>query len=206
MSASFELLVGSKNRKKSAEIRRLLLRLPVTVLDLSAFEDLPDVPEEGDTFEANAVTKALAFARMTGLPTIADDSGIEIDALGGRPGIFSARFAGPKATDEDNNQLLLEMLAGKPLVERTARYRAAIAFATPERNVFTCEGSVEGVIIEGPRGSNGFGYDPLFYVGEFGGTFGELSPEIKDSISHRARALAEFRRRFGDFLAGHTPG
>jgi XTP/dITP diphosphohydrolase len=199
--SAFELLVGSKNRKKAAEIRRLLLRLPVEVLDLSAFHDLPDVTEEGDTFQANAITKALCFARMTGLPTIADDSGIEVDALGGRPGIYSARFAGPHATDELNNQLLLELLASASPLERTARYRVAIAFATPEAVVFTCEGSVEGVILDRLRGSNGFGYDPLFFVPELGGTFGELAPEVKDTVSHRARALSEFKRQFAEFLA-----
>jgi XTP/dITP diphosphohydrolase len=195
------LLVGSKNRAKVSEIRRLLIALPVQVLDLSAFSELPDVPEDGDTFDANARAKALAFARMTGLTTIADDSGLEVDALGGRPGIYSARFAGPRADDEANNRRLLEMLANTPPVERTARYRCVIAVATPENVLFACEGSVEGVIAKQPRGTNGFGYDPLFYYGDFGDTFGMVTPEMKDSVSHRARALASLRRLLADYLS-----
>ena len=200
MPAAFEILVGTRNRHKAAEIRRILLHVPVTVLDLSAFDELPEVPEEGHTFRENASAKALAFAQMTGLPTMADDSGIEVDALGGGPGIYSARFAGDHATDEDNNRLLLEILSGTPPYARTARYRCAIAFATPEQVHFATEGSVEGVIMEEEKGTNGFGYDPLFYVPPFGATFGELSPYVKDSVSHRARALAEFKRRLVDYL------
>jgi XTP/dITP diphosphohydrolase len=201
----FELLVGTKNRHKAAEIRRLLIGLSVQVLDLSAFDELPDIAEEGETFEENAVAKASGFARMTGLPAIADDSGIEIDALGGRPGVFSARFAGPQVDDDANNALLLEMLAKTPPFERTARYRCVIAFATPEKSEFTCEGSVEGVIMPELRGTNGFGYDPLFFVPQFGATFGQLPPEVKDRVSHRARALAQFRRLFADFVSMHRP-
>ena len=199
----FELLVGTRNRHKAAEIRRLIFDLSVEVLDLSAFQELPDVAEEGETFEENAVAKAAAFARMTGLATIADDSGLEVDALGGRPGIYSARFAGPSATDDANNNLLLEMLKSTQAYERTARYRCAIAFATPEQSVFCCEGSVEGVIADGLYGTNGFGYDPLFFVPEYGATFGVLASEIKDRISHRSRALTQFRRLLADYLSMH---
>ncbi len=197
----FELLVGTKNRKKAAEIRRLLTGLSVTVLDLSGFDELPDVAEEGLTFEENAVAKAAGFARMTGLATIADDSGLEVDALGGRPGVYSARFAGENADDEANNRLLLKMLANTPAVERTARFRCVIALATPEESVFTCEGSVEGVITTEPRGTGGFGYDPLFYLAQCSATFGELPGEVKDRFSHRARALGRFKRLFAEFLA-----
>ncbi len=202
MKRHFELLVGTKNRHKATEIRRILRGFHVDVLDLSAFDELPNVPEDGETFAENAMTKAAAFARMTGLPTIADDSGLEVDALGGRPGIFSARFAGPEATDEDNNRHLLESLADTPAFARTARYRCAIAFSTPDAPVFTCEGSVEGVIVRAARGANGFGYDPLFFVPQFGATFGELPADVKDGVSHRARALWDFKRLFADFLAG----
>ncbi len=204
MSRPFELLVGSKNKFKAVEIRRLLFDVPVEVLDLSAFEELPDVAEEGDTFEANAVAKAKGFAAMTGLATLADDSGLEVDALGGRPGVYSARFAGPGATDDANNSLLIEMLARTPIYERTGRYRCVLAFATPEGATLSSEGSVEGVITRELRGRNGFGYDPLFFVPQFGATFGELPPETKDRVSHRARALAQFKRLFADFLAGRA--
>jgi len=196
----FELLVGSKNRAKASEIRRLLRDLPVQVLDLSAFAELPDVVEEGDTFQANAAAKAMSFARATGLTTLADDSGLEVDALGGRPGVYSARFAGPNADDEANNRLLLEMLARTPPVERTARFRCAIAVATSKVVLFACEGSVEGVITSQPRGPYGFGYDPLFFYPEFGDTFGMVGPERKDTVSHRARALAQFKRQFSEYL------
>lgn len=197
----FELLVASKNRAKAAEMRRLLSGPEVQVLDMSAFDELPDVPETGDTFKDNAIAKALAFARLTGVASIADDSGIEVDALGGRPGVYSARFAGPGATDEANNRMLLEKLADTPPFDRTARYRCVIAFATPVQLQFTCEGSVEGVILAEPRGANGFGYDPLFYFPEFGATFGQASAEEKDGVSHRGRALEQFRRLFEGFLS-----
>jgi XTP/dITP diphosphohydrolase len=199
-----ELLVGTKNRHKASEIRRLLLGFSVQVLDLSAFQELPDVAEVGETFQQNAIAKAAGFARMTGLPTIADDSGIEVDALGGRPGVYSARFAGPQADDDANNRLLLQMLADKPPYERTARFRCVIAFATPDKLEFTCEGSVEGVIAPELRGTHGFGYDPLFFVPLYGGTFGQLGPEIKDLISHRSRALARFKLLFAEYLSARA--
>jgi len=199
-----ELLVGSKNRAKASEIRRLLRGLAVQVLDLSAFSELPDVAEEGETFEANAIAKAKAFARMTRLTTLADDSGLEVDALGGRPGIYSARFAGPNADDEANNRRLLEMLAETPPFERTARFRCVIAVATPERLLFTCEGSVEGVITGEPRGPHGFGYDPLFFYPGYGETFGMVGPEMKDLVSHRSRALRQFKRLFAEYLSGRA--
>ena len=186
-------------------MRRLLFGLPVEVLNLSAFEELPEVAEEGKTFEENAVAKAVGFARMTGLATIADDSGLEVDVLGGQPGVFSARFSGPGGDDAANNRLLLEMLAKTSPFERTARFRCVIAFATPEGPVFNCEGSVEGVIAQGARGTHGFGYDPLFLVPAYGRTFGELGAEVKDRFSHRARALAKFRRLLADYLSMREP-
>ena len=193
------LLVGSKNPDKVLEIRRFLAGLPVRVTDLSAF-DVPDVAEDGDTFEANAALKARGFAAETGLLTVADDSGLEIDALGGAPGIYSARFAGEPPDDEANNALVLERLAGVPDDERTARFRCVIALASPEGLIFTTEGHVEGRIAREERGDYGFGYDPLFIPVGYERTFGELGREIKDSISHRAHALAAFREKFTEYM------
>ncbi|MCD6405010.1 MAG: RdgB/HAM1 family non-canonical purine NTP pyrophosphatase [Planctomycetes bacterium] len=198
---SLELLVGTKNPHKAREIRRILGELPVEVLDLSKLKDIPDAPEEGCTLEENAIAKAHYFAKRTGLLTVSDDSGLEVDALGGRPGVYSARFAGENATDEDNNRLLLEKLGETPTAARTARFRCVIALASPEAVLFTCEGSVEGVITDAPSGDYGFGYDPLFFVPPFGGTFGRLGQDIKDRVSHRARALAVFKRRFAEYLS-----
>jgi len=193
------LLVGSKNPDKVLEIRRFLAGLPVRVTDLSAF-DVPDVAEDGDTFEANAALKARGFAAETGLLTVADDSGLEIDALGGAPGIYSARFAGEPPDDEANNALVLERLAGVPDDERTARFRCVIALASPEGLIFTTEGHVEGRIAREERGDYGFGYDPLFIPVGYERTFGELGRQIKDSISHRARALAAFKEKFTEYM------
>lgn len=196
-----EVLAGTTNPHKAEEIRRILSDFPLDVLDLSGWEAIPEVPEEGRTFEENAITKARFYARLTGLVTIGEDSGLEVDALGGEPGIYSARFAGETSGDDENNRLLLEKLRGVPPGERTARFRCAMALSSPERLIFTCHGSAEGIIAGECRGESGFGYDPLFFVPGYGGTFGELGPGVKDRLSHRARALAEFRERFGDYFS-----
>ena len=202
MAGRLTLVVGSKNPHKSEEIRRMLAGLPVEVVGLSDFGDVPDVIEEGVTLEENAAHKALFFARQTGCLVVSDDSGIEVDAIGGAPGVHSARYAGDDATYDDNNRLLLSELAGVPGPKRTARFRCVIALASPDGVVFTTEGAVEGRITAEPHGANGFGYDPVFYVDECGGTFAECPPEAKDAVSHRARALAAFKRRFAEYLAG----
>lgn len=196
---SILLLVGSKNPHKVLEIRRMLAGVPVEVTDLSAF-DVPDIKEDGDTFEANAVLKASVFAKETGLLTVSDDSGLEVDALGGAPGVYSARFAGEPGDDEANNALVLERLAGVPDEKRTARFRCVIALASPAGLLFTTEGHVEGKIAHGEHGDYGFGYDPLFIPEGYNNTFGELGRQVKDSISHRARALAAFMERFGEYI------
>ncbi len=194
------LVVGSKNPHKVDEIRRMLAELSVEVLDLSAF-DVGDIPESGTTFEANAVIKAEGFARVTGLLTISDDSGLEIDVLGGEPGVYSARFAGRQGDDAANNALVLERLKGLEDGERAARFRCVIALASPEGLILTSQGHVEGRIAHEERGDYGFGYDPLFIPEGFDQTFGELGQEVKDSISHRSRALSAFRRAFERYLS-----
>ncbi len=182
------LLVATHNRGKLREYKELLSDLPVTLIYLDDIGIHQDVPEAGHTFEENALQKATAYARLSGLLTLADDSGLEVDALGGAPGIHSARYAGPNATDEDRIRKLLAELRHVPPEERTARFRCVIAVATPEGTTYTAEGTVEGQIVDTPRGSHGFGYDPIFLLPDRGQTMAELPPEEKNRISHRARA------------------
>ena len=156
-----------------------------------------EVEESGRTFQENAVIKAKEYARRSGLITVADDSGLEVDVLGGEPGVLSARYAGPDASDEERNAYLLKKLDGVPLNRRTARFRCVIAIAFPDGQVKVVEGKVEGVIQYNPRGKNGFGYDPIFLIPELGRTTAELTPEEKNALSHRgeaARKAAAFLR------------
>jgi XTP/dITP diphosphohydrolase len=194
------LLIATRSADKLREIRELFdaLGLELEPIDLIEAGVAP-APEEDDlehfaTFEENALAKARYFAERTGLPTLADDSGLWVDALGGAPGVHSKRFSGRAdlsgaALDAANNQLLLERLHGVPAPERTARYRCAVALARPGGKELVFEGACEGLILEAPRGSGGFGYDPLFYLPSKGATFGELRPEEKNRLSHRARAV-----------------
>ncbi|MBO8141774.1 MAG: RdgB/HAM1 family non-canonical purine NTP pyrophosphatase [Firmicutes bacterium] len=182
----------------------LLAGLPARVVDLSAFPGAPEVEETGSTFAENARLKAEAAARHTGLWAVADDSGLVVDALGGRPGVLSARFAGPGATDEANNRLLLELLASVPPERRTARFVCAIAIAAPGGRTWVDEGVCEGLVAMAPRGDGGFGYDPLFVVAGLGKTFAELSTGEKNRISHRAKALAKARARLAGLWGDGT--
>lgn len=194
------LVVATHNQGKLREYRRLLDGLP---LELASLDDLgitDDVPETGATFAENAQIKARAYAGMTGLWTWADDSGLEVDALGGRPGIYSARYGGNGLSDEDRIQALLRELAAYPNAERTARFRCAVAIALPEGSLFTVEDAVEGRIVDEPRGAHGFGYDPVFYLPELGATMAELPPEIKNRISHRAKAALAAKRLIQQLL------
>jgi len=187
-SEVIKLLVATNNRGKVREYAELLDDLPVR-LTFPAQEGLSlEVDETGETFAENAILKARAFAEASGLLTLADDSGLEVDALDGAPGVRSARYAGPGASDEDRYRLLLRRLAGVPAEGRTARFRCVVALATPEGEVQTAEGRCEGVIGFEPRGTHGFGYDPVFYMPDRGRTMAELLPEVKNRISHRARA------------------
>jgi len=187
-SEVIKLLVATNNRGKVREYAELLDDLPVR-LTFPAQEGLSlEVDETGETFAENAILKARAFAEASGLLTLADDSGLEVDALDGAPGVRSARYAGPGASDEDRYRLLFRRLAGVPAEGRTARFRCVVALATPEGEVQTAEGRCEGVIGFEPRGTHGFGYDPVFYMPDRGRTMAELLPEVKNRISHRARA------------------
>jgi XTP/dITP diphosphohydrolase len=183
-----KLLIATHNPGKVREYRELLAGLPLE-LTYPAHEGLDiEVAETGESFAENARLKAAAYARASGLLTLADDSGLEVDALGGEPGIRSARYAGKGASDEERYRLLLEKLRKVPWEERTARFRCAIAVATPAGQVHTAEGICEGVIAFEPKGEHGFGYDPVFYFPEYGMTMAELPPGTKNEISHRARA------------------
>lgn len=183
------LLIATRNQHKLGEIRAILAPHDATCVGLDEFPDAPEVVENGDTFEANAILKATTLARFTGLWTLADDSGLEVDALGGAPGVRSARYAGEPSNDAANNRKLLTVLGHRS--DRGARFRCAIALADPAGHVRTVSGTCPGVILTVPRGQEGFGYDPLF-VPEGGDlTFAELDAATKNRISHRARALQQ---------------
>jgi XTP/dITP diphosphohydrolase len=186
---AFRLVLASHNQHKIREIKELTAHLGFPVLGLGEVGDLPPVEEDGETLHANARKKAVETARKLGEWVLADDSGLEVDALGGAPGVHSARFAGEGGGDARNNELLLRKLADLPLEQRGAQFRCVMALASPDEEVEFSEGVCRGVIGYAPRGSNGFGYDPLFIVPELGRTFAELSPEEKNRISHRSRAM-----------------
>jgi len=184
------LVLGTHNRGKVRELIDLLAPAGLTVQSLADFPRTADVDETGDSFAANAALKAAAQARALGVWVLGEDSGIVVDALGGRPGIFSARYAGPEATDDDNNRLLLEELANAPLDRRTAHYACSIAIADPTGTIRAeSTGHCHGRIRFEPAGGAGFGYDPLFEIVEYHRTFGQLGQAVKRVLSHRARAV-----------------
>jgi len=197
-----KILLASKNRGKVRELQELLAEEDIEVLSLLDLPAWEEVEETGDTFAANALLKARAAVARTGLISLADDSGLEVDALNGAPGVKSARFAGEPADDARNNEKLLRLLAEVPDAERTGRFRCTLALVTPQGEEFLTEGALEGRIMRHGRGSKGFGYDPLFFIPEIGRTMAELSTTQKNKLSHRAQAfrqavpiLKELRRR-----------
>jgi XTP/dITP diphosphohydrolase len=184
------LVIATNNPGKLAEVRRLLAELPVELFSLNDFDHLTEVAETGSSFEENARLKAAGYALQTGLPSLADDSGLEVAALEGRPGIHSARYGGPDTGFDEKMAELLTELDDAGDHTRTARFICAIAISNAEGNVlFTTDGICQGRIAERPRGNQGFGYDPLFIPDRFEQTFGELADEVKGKISHRARAF-----------------
>lgn len=188
------LLLATTNEHKLNEFRVIFRELPFTLLSLRDLQIDLDVEETGTTFAENAILKARTYAQMADMLALADDSGLEIDALGGAPGIYSARFAGRETTYAERFRLLFARLQDMPLSERTARFRCAIALAEPSGYTRVVEGAIEGLITDPPRGENGFGYDPIFLVPEFGKTTAELAPAEKNRISHRGRAAEAARR------------
>ncbi len=193
MLKSKEIVIGTYNNNKKSEIRKILNGIPVRLLDLDDFEDPPDIIEDGVTFEDNATKKALELAGFCQTCVMADDSGLEVDALDKRPGVLSSRYCGVDTGYEEKCLRLLEELKGVPFEKRTARFRCAIALAEPDRLKFVVKASCEGIISNEPKGNNGFGYDPIFYVPEHELTMAELEPEVKNRISHRALALELFK-------------
>jgi XTP/dITP diphosphohydrolase len=196
------LIVATRNAHKTREIRRIL-GADFTVSDLSAYPETSETVETGKTFEENAVVKATTASRQLPGLIVADDSGLEVDALGGAPGIHSARYASRNATDKQNIAKLLPELARIEGAKRSARFRCVIALAREGKLLGTFEGVVEGMIVDSPRGRGGFGYDPVFMPRGFGKTFGQLSPSEKDRVSHRARALEKLRVRLANLKPGN---
>jgi XTP/dITP diphosphohydrolase len=192
------LVLATRNPGKTKEIRELLAGYPVDIKNLDDFGPIPEVEEDGATFEENAYKKASFTARVLGIPAMADDSGLEVHALNGEPGIYSARYAGPGATDDQNNSKLLERMKGQK--DRSATFVCLISIAVPCGVALTYEGRCEGVIATAPQGSGGFGYDPLFYYPPLEASFAQLSPDEKNRISHRGRALSEVRKEFEKVL------
>ena len=184
-------MLATRNRHKGEELEALLGDLGIRIRTLADFPGAPEVEEDGETCEANAIKKARVIANATGLPAVADDTGLEVDALGGRPGVYAARYAGENATYEDNCRKLLQELAGVPRDKRTARFLTVAAIAVPGETVQVTRGVLEGYITEQSAGSRGFGYDPVFYVPEAGATLAEITPEQKNRISHRAKAFVQ---------------
>ena len=187
------LVIATRNRGKLSEIKKMLQLEGWEIVDLNNFPDIGDIPEEGASFEENAILKARTVAELTGLPVMADDSGLEVEALDDRPGVHSARFAGEGATDDDNNRKLLEMMNGVSAAKRGARFVCVMAFISPGGEERVVRGKCEGVILDEHRGEGGFGYDPLFYHRPSGKTFSEMTPDEKNSVSHRSRALLKLR-------------
>lgn len=189
-----EIVVATKNRDKERELKKLLRDLRIKVISLTKYPDCPDVKEGKRSFRENAIRKAMAVSKFTKRIAIADDSGLEADALGAKPGVCSSRFAGPGATYAQNNHKLLAALSGKRAKERGAQFRCIVALCSYPKVIAVVEGKIRGRISCVPKGRFGFGYDPIFIVPRYGKTFAQLSPGIKNKISHRAQALRKARK------------
>lgn len=194
MPPSLTIVIASQNKGKQSEIQELLKDFPVKIRTLAEFGALPEIVEDGNTFEENAYKKASFIARILGLPALADDSGLVVAALEGRPGVFSARYAGEDATDGQRCLKLLEDMAEK--MDRRAAFECVLSIAVPSGAALTYEGKCEGLIAQRPTGSGGFGYDPVFFYPPLDKTFAEMTPEEKNSVSHRGKALKELRSEF----------
>lgn len=190
-----KVLIATKNKGKIAEFQALFKKYGMQTLSLLDFPDIEDVEETGETFEENARLKAEEISSLLHVPVLADDSGIMIDALDGRPGVFSARYAGLAKNDQDNNDKVLDELKSIPMESRTARFVCVLAVARPNKETFFVTGSCEGKIALSASGSNGFGYDPIFIPEGYSKTMAEISPEEKNEISHRGRAINELDKQ-----------
>lgn len=193
------LVLATRNKGKTLEMKELLQDFPVEIKNLDDFGPIPPVKEDGATFDDNAYKKASFTAKVLGLPALADDSGLEVEALGGAPGVHSARYAGPDATDEKNNVKLLAEMEGK--ASRAAAFMCVISIAVPSGSALTYEARCEGLIAEVPSGDQGFGYDPVFYYPPLEKTFAQLTPQEKNAVSHRGKAFEELKGEFDKVLA-----
>ena len=191
-----QIVLATHNKGKMSEINNLL-SLSFEVLTLDHFPNIKEIPETGKTLKENAFIKARTVFEMTGLPSLADDTGLEVESLGGDPGVYSARYAGEQASYQDNCEKLLKNMMRVPKEDREAKFRTVIAYKDDNREL-SCDGSVKGEIAQSPKGSYGFGYDSVFYYPPLEKTFAELSEEEKNSISHRGRALRKFLLLFND--------
>lgn len=203
------IVLATRNKGKIREFTSLLAPFSLTVLGLDDFAEIADVEETGVTFAENALLKACAVGRATGLVAVADDSGLEVDALGGAPGVYSARYSdapGAPATDERNLRKVLEALKGVPFEQRTARFRCCMAACTPDGEQVTAQGVWEGTLTEEPAGRNGFGYDPVFFDRELGCTAAQMEAAVKNGRSHRAKAVAALLERWPFFWSAWLAG
>ena len=189
-----QLVVATKNKKKLSEIKDILKGMNLKLISLNAYKDVPPVLENGKTFQENAIKKAIKLSRFTGQLCLGEDSGLCVDALNGAPGIYSARFSGKDKSDIKNNLKLLRLLKDMPVVERKAHYVCAVALADKGGLIGVAEGNCSGLIDFEPKGSAGFGYDPLFYIPKYKKTFAQLGEEIKHKMSHRFHALKKAKR------------
>lgn len=196
-----KMILASKNEHKLQEIKYILKDFGIELISMAeaGLENL-EIIEDGETFEENSMKKAVTVMKKTNTISIADDSGLEVDYLGGKPGVYSARFAGENATNSQNNNKLLKMLENVPMTEREGRFVSVISVAFPDGQRLSVRGECEGIISLEEKGTKGFGYDPLFIVPEYNKTFAELGNEIKNNISHRAKALVKFRKELKDIL------
>lgn len=198
------IVIATKNEGKIREIKRILEPENGEFLTFRDFKDWPQVEENGSTFKENAIIKAQAVSSFTGLPVLADDSGLEVDVLGGEPGVMSARYAGPRCSTRDNNAKLLEKLEGIPSQKRIARFRCVAVFAGNNGTLLLAEDNCGGYIALEPRGSGGFGYDPLFVPDGYNKTIAQLSAEEKNKISHRGKAFRALKKQLDRWLQEQT--
>lgn len=198
MEGPITLVIATRNPGKTAEIRDLLEDFPITIMNLEDFGPIPEVEEDGSNFEENAYKKATQVAKILGLPALADDSGLMVDALNGAPGVYSARYAGDGATDEERCVKLLSELKG--ITARKASFECVLSLAVPSGAALTYDGRCDGIIAEKAEGKNGFGYDPIFYCPTLKKTFAQLTRDDKGRVSHRGRALQELRDEFDKVL------
>ena len=194
-----KLVLATHNSDKVLEFKTGLNHVNIDLLPLDQFSNMGEIEERGTTLKQNAKIKAETVFNITQTPTIADDTGLEVDALGGVPGVYSARYSGENATYDDNVNKLIKEMVSVPIQNRTATFRTVICYRDKERELYT-EGVIKGIITEKPKGNNGFGYDPIFYISKFNKTMAELTPEEKNTVSHRGNAIRKFRKLLKEII------